>query len=99
MNGSTTTPETLELKLSPTQSRQVKVMAEIVAERKRQDEKHGAEQTGTDLEYLSWLMEELGEVAKGLIDKDSDTDVNKEIVQVGALAVKWLEARYAANRH
>lgn len=51
-----------------------------------------------DLERLAVLTEEVGEVARAvlehmeLVNDLGDTDLRKELVQVAAVAVAWIEA-------
>jgi len=75
-----------------------KVIELIVGERIRQDVKWG-EQNHPDLYWLGILMEEVGEVAKAVIEKAANVREEKcakevvhlELVQVAAVAVAWLE--------
>lgn len=60
----------------------------IMDERFRQDEKWG-EQNHGDLYWLGILTEEVGELAKDIIEYKP---AQKELVQVAAVAVSWLEA-------
>jgi NTP pyrophosphatase (non-canonical NTP hydrolase) len=64
-------------------------MHSIDQERKRQDEKWG-EQNHDDLSWLGILMEEVGEVARNIIQKKPDL-THEELVQLAAVAVAWLE--------
>ncbi len=61
----------------------------IQAERQRQDHKWG-EQNHSDMKWLAILMEEVGELAKAILEND-DNGVD-ELVQVAAVSVAWLEA-------
>ena len=63
----------------------------VSAERIRQDKKWG-EQNHSDLYWLGILMEEVGEVAKALIENKPD-EAQNELVQVAAVAVSWLECK------
>lgn len=74
------------------------VMDHIVQERIRQDNKWG-EQNHSPLEWLSILLEEVGEVAKEVnalhFDGDSDEIRRKyrtELIQVAAVAAAAVEA-------
>ena len=72
------------------------IYAAIDAERERQDQKHGdrsiaSPQVGMETAYLI-LAEEVGEVARALLEEGSLTDLHQELVQVAACAVGWLEA-------
>ena len=67
----------------------------IDAERVRQDEKHGGRSIASpsvDMEtaYLI-LAEEVGEIARNLLDGGSLAQLREELVQVAACAVGWLE--------
>lgn len=76
---------------------------EIHRERIRAHIKHGAKGNSredapwTDVEWLPILMEELGEVAHELTyDADNEAALKdrlrKELVQVAAMAVAWIES-------
>lgn len=63
----------------------------IEEERDYQDGLH--DNTGLDDgKWLAVLLEEVGEVAKALLEGD-DLGMNAELVQVAAVAVAWLETR------
>lgn len=62
-------------------------LQEVMAERARQDKKWG-EQDHPDAYWLGILMEEVGEMAHDMIEGGS---VKKELVQVCAVALAWLE--------
>lgn len=65
----------------------------ILLERKRQDEKWGEQDHG-DLYWLGILAEELGEVAKAIIETQvgHPGDTRMELTQLAAVALAWLEA-------
>lgn len=63
----------------------------IEMERSRQDEKWG-EQNHSDEKWLAILLEELGEAAKSVLEKN-DTDLLAEVVQVGAVLQNWVISR------
>jgi NTP pyrophosphatase (non-canonical NTP hydrolase) len=69
------------------------VMLKIRLERKRQDEKWGEQNHPDNIWYLI-LAEEMGELAKALLPEASGKDGNahKELIEVAAVAVAWLEA-------
>ena len=72
------------------------IYAAIDAERARQDEKHGersiaSPQLGMETAYLI-LAEEVGEVARTLLDGGQFAQLREELIQVAACAVGWLEA-------
>jgi len=66
------------------------VMDEVRIERDRQDKKWG-EQNHDDLYWLGILMEEVGEVAKAIIQHDHKEHIREEIIQTTAVAIAWLE--------
>jgi NTP pyrophosphatase (non-canonical NTP hydrolase) len=66
-----------------------KVLAEVAAERARQDHKWG-EQNHEDAFWYLILGEEVGEVAKATLD--SVQELREELIQVAAVAVSWIEA-------
>ena len=81
----------------------VDVYAEIDAERDQQSKKWGGpHQWGEgdcssrlvdETVKLAVLTEETGEVARALLDDPDDTDgLRRELIQVAAVAVAWLEA-------
>ncbi len=61
----------------------------IHEERQRQDREWG-EQNHDDLYWLGILTEEVGELAKAIIE--GDCHGAKELVEVAAVAVQWLDA-------
>jgi len=79
----------------------------IKLERRNQDHKWG-EQNRTPLYWLGVLMEEVGEVAKALIEDKDPVYLNKaeyELVQVAAVAIAFIdslrrnELKSETNRH
>ena len=79
------------------------VLQEVRAERKRQDALWGI-QNHSMLTWLPILMEEAGEVAEAMNEwihtpDGSLEEVSKELVQVAAVAVAWVERinRYAGD--
>ena len=65
-----------------------KVLKLINDERQRQDENWGADRLLDNVTWLTILVEEVGETAETIL-KSSNT--KKELVQVAAVAVAWLE--------
>jgi NTP pyrophosphatase (non-canonical NTP hydrolase) len=63
------------------------VYLEIAQERTRQDEMH----VFPFWLRLSVLMEEVGEVATAIQNGD-DANLREELIQVAAVAVRWIEA-------
>jgi len=74
-----------------------KIFEAIRAERKRQDEKWGADRRINSLYWLGILTEEVGEVAKALIEFQSE-QAEKELVQCAAVIVCWLEQYQAEGK-
>jgi NTP pyrophosphatase (non-canonical NTP hydrolase) len=68
-----------------------KVFALILAERERQDAKWGSQRHLAPLVWLAVLTEEIGEVAKAILEHEP-SGVRDELVQVAAVAVAWLSA-------
>jgi hypothetical protein len=64
------------------------ILLVVASERARQDAKWG-EQNHDDLYWLGILMEEVGEAAKDVIENRSP---HKELIEVAAVAVAWVEA-------
>ena len=71
------------------------VYNEIMDERKRQDDKWG-EQNHDDYVFAAILGEEVGEVQQAMLKRDYEqgpaTNIRKELIQLAAVAVGWLEA-------
>ena len=63
----------------------------IREERKRQDVKWGAGRHLHDYEWLAILVEEVGEVAKEILERPNTTSLLSELVQVASVAVVWME--------
>jgi len=69
---------------------QESVVKQVLAERKRQDQLFGSQWHRTRAEWLSILMEEVGEAAQASNDGDTK-HFAEEMVQVAALAIAILE--------
>lgn len=71
-----------------------KVISDVAKERGRQNEKWG-EQNHMDPVWLAILSEEVGEAAQALLHNKFGGDhagtLRKELVQVAAVAVQWIE--------
>lgn len=65
-------------------------MLDVRLERAKQDAKWG-EQNHNDWKWLTILVEEVGEVAKAMLECDGP-EMGKEITQAAAVCVAWLEA-------
>ena len=84
------------------------VLAEIKTERRRQDNKWGSQRRQTDGLWLAILSEEVGEVARAILEDPSrpreftyiscNPDVHKELIQVAAVCVAWVEASDAEDK-
>jgi NTP pyrophosphatase (non-canonical NTP hydrolase) len=76
-----------------------KILAEVQAERTRQDAKWG-EQNGHDFEWVSIITEEIGEAAQAANEANFQSSKTRgdyshlrvELVQVAAVAVAWIGA-------
>jgi hypothetical protein len=83
----------------------VDIWRSILGERLRQDERREAgdfkftlNMDGlNDFERLACLTEELGEIAKCVLMSGISGNLAKEIVQIAALSVAWLERFAVAN--
>lgn len=65
------------------------VLDKVIAERDRQDAKWGNEHLVADPHrWLPILTEEVGEVARDIMEGNN---VKKELTQVAAVAIGWLE--------
>lgn len=72
------------------------IFQEIIDERIRQDRKWGDQSYNSPMVWTAVLGEEFGEVAKAAIEyrfRDASIDdLHKELIQVAAVAVAWVEA-------
>lgn len=69
---------------------QLRIMANIAAERTRQDAKWGI-RPGDHPEWFSIMFEEVFEVSKALNDRQPIDELREELIQVAAVAVAWIE--------
>lgn len=67
-----------------------KIFEQIAAERAKQDKKWG-EQNHTDLLWNAILGEEIGEVARSILEKGRVDE--EELTQSAAVIVAWLQCR------
>lgn len=67
----------------------------VLGERKRQDEKWGADRNLDDMTWLTILTEEVGETAETILKELPSTQA--ELVQVVAVALAWLECKIRAG--
>lgn len=68
------------------------VLVDVLAERLRQDQEWGADRDLRDERWFVILMEEMGEIAKSLLE-DGAAEY-EELVQSAAVLVAWLECRH-----
>jgi|TARA_R110002110_G_scaffold110681_3_gene275806 NTP pyrophosphatase (non-canonical NTP hydrolase) len=71
---------------------QDRVFHDVLGERKRQDDKWGDQLYNTNERWNVIGVEEVGEVAKSILDRDKDMHLYEEIVQVAAVYVAWAES-------
>lgn len=69
------------------------VLALIAQERQRQDAKWGTVRHLESSFWLTILQEELGEVARGLLENHDSEQVTHELVQCAAVIAAWIEDR------
>lgn len=68
----------------------------ISNERERQDAKWGADRHLNSREWLPILVEEIGEVAKAILE-GKEIELRSELVHVAAVVVAWLECIFDNN--
>lgn len=76
---------------------QQSAIADVLTERDRQDWKWGSQRQLSDQEWLTILVEEVGEAAKDILDRKPD-HLRTEVTQVAAVTLAWLEALVARKR-
>lgn len=64
------------------------IWQQIAMERERQDRLHPP--MDTDLEWLSVLIEEVGEIGKAI---QEGTNTEEEIIHAASVCIRWLENR------
>lgn len=70
------------------------ISIDVLKERERQNKKWNrkpSEWNTQSTTKLAVLLEEVGEVARGILEKDPE-NVKKELIQVAAVCFAWLEA-------
>lgn len=77
--------------------RDASIAIDIYKERERQDFKWGDQSENPSILWTTVLTEEVGEVAKAVLDFEyqhggTEEDLRKELIQVAAVAVAWVEA-------
>lgn len=65
---------------------------QILEERNNQDAKWGV-QNHNDLYWLGILVEEIGELAREIIEGNSSR-ASRELTQIAAVALAWMECKY-----
>lgn len=65
------------------------ILVEILKERARQDQKWGVQNHSDERWYLI-LAEEVGEVAKSIVENDTE-NLEYELIQVMAVVYAWLQ--------
>ena len=68
-----------------------KILEAVLSERERQDERWGDQTNNTDLEWMSILTEEIGEVAKD-VNEQRIAGMFAELIQCAAVCFAWSEA-------
>ena len=68
-----------------------KILEAVLSERERHDERWGDQTNNTDLEWMSILTEEIGEVAKDVNDQRI-AGMFEELIQCAAVCFAWSEA-------
>lgn len=81
--------ETVDLYPSQQQTREI--LKEIMGERLQQENKWGQQNHPAHWYYLI-LAEEVGEVAKAILENKVQTEYRAELVQVAAVAVAMIES-------
>jgi NTP pyrophosphatase (non-canonical NTP hydrolase) len=83
--------------------KQKEIIKKIIAERKRQDDKWGKQRHQFNSQWMTILTEEVGEVAECVcktevspvnkrVVKRQLKNMEKELIQVAAVAICWLES-------
>lgn len=72
----------------------IEIFNEISLERERQNIKWGDQSHHSNEKWMVILIEEIGEVAKDLLD-GNEVDASVELIQCAAVIVQWLEIMYA----
>jgi NTP pyrophosphatase (non-canonical NTP hydrolase) len=68
-----------------------KILEAVLSERERQDERWGDQTENSDLEWMSILTEEIGEVAKD-VNAHRVAGMFEELIQCAAVLFAWSEA-------
>lgn len=66
---------------------------ELIREERRRQHMKWGQQDHNDATWLAILVEEVGEVAKAMLEKDLMIgDVEQELVEVAAVAAAWIQS-------
>lgn len=71
--------------------RQLDILRQIITERDEQDIEHGAEQIAEPTEWLTYIVEELGEVARAYL-YNQKYDYRNEMIQLAAIVMAAIES-------
>lgn len=66
------------------------IAGEVIEERRRQINKFGRQELSRT-RFMHILMEEVGEVSNGVLNEMPISEVRKELIEVAAVAVQWVE--------
>ncbi len=67
-----------------------RMINQIDAEMKRQDEKWGANRNLIDLEWLAILVGDVGEASEAIL-KGLPAQIETDVIHIAAVAIQWLE--------
>ena len=70
-----------------------RILNDVIAERTRQNEKWGWPRDHSHGKWLAILMEEIGEVAKALLE-GLEEDIKTEAIHSIAVLFAWLESKF-----
>ena len=73
----------------------VRIFLNVVHEMGYQDNLWGSQRALPNLRWNAILVEEVGEVAKAILEEDHN-NLERELVQVAAVCVQWLKAKALA---
>lgn len=73
-------------------TRRLRITLQIDHECNRQDKRWGEERTLSPLLWHAVLSEEEGEVSKAVVAREPLGDLRKELIQVAAVCVQWVDA-------
>jgi hypothetical protein len=72
--------------------KQRSIVYKIMRERERQNDKWGPPESRPGAPWLAILGEEYGEVCRASLGNPDAGDLKKELIQVAAVAIAWIEA-------